>query len=98
MTREEVIRKLATCRSELNSRGVQALLLFGSTARNEAAETSDVDLLVEYAPGVRVGLFDFVRLRRFLSESLGRPVDLVTSDALRGEMKAEILREAIHAA
>ncbi len=98
MTCEEVIDKLAACRSELRNRGVESLSLFGSMARNEAAETSDIDILVEYAPEARVGLFEFVRLRRFLSELLGRQVDLVTPDALREEMRADILREAIHAA
>ena len=67
-------------------------------ARDEADESSDVDILVEFEPGARVGLFEFARLRRTLGEILGRTVDLVTPDALRQEMRAQVLREAVYAA
>jgi hypothetical protein len=77
---------------------VTRLAVFGSVARNEARADSDVDILVEYEPGARVGLFEFVRLQRYLSEVLGRRVDLPTPDALREEMREAVLQEAIRAA
>ena len=49
-------------------------------------------------PDAPIGLFEFARLRRRLSELVGREVDLVTRDAIRPEMRDEILREAVHAA
>jgi hypothetical protein len=67
-------------------------------ARGEATETSDIDVLVEFEEGRQVGLFEFVRLQRYLSELLGRPVDLATPEALRQDMRAQILKEAVRAA
>jgi hypothetical protein len=77
---------------------VKGLYLFGSIARGEGQEGSDVDILVEYEPGARVGMFQFVRLRRELSKILGSEVDLATEDSLHKELKDDILKEAIHAA
>lgn len=95
MKRQEVLDKLATHRAELKAMGIESLALFGSVARDEAADTSDVDLLVEF--NRPVGLFHFVRVRRSLSELLSCPVDLVTPAALREEMRDEMLQEAVHA-
>ena len=93
--REEVLDILAARRSELQEMGVASLALCGSVARDEATDTSDVDLLVEFDRPV--GLFHFARVRRRLSEILGSPVDLATRKALREEMREEILRDAIYA-
>lgn len=97
MNRSEVIKKLALFKDELKQFSVKDLYLFGSYAREEADEQSDLDILVEFEPGAQIGLFEFARLRRRLCELLGREVDLVTRDALRPEMKDQILREAVHA-
>ncbi|MGC8724838.1 MAG: nucleotidyltransferase family protein, partial [Acidobacteriota bacterium] len=74
------------------------LSLFGSAARAEMRTGSDVDILVEFESGAHVGLFEFVRLQRHLSQLLGQAVDLVTPDALRPEMRESILREKVDAA
>ena len=96
MTREKALEILAAHAKELAEAGVASLALFGSVARNEATENSDVDLLVEFDRPV--GLFAFVRLRRRLQEILGRGVDLVTPDALKPPLRERILKEAVHAA
>jgi predicted nucleotidyltransferase len=98
MTREDVLECLRANRNKLNDFAVARLSIFGSVARNQARADSDIDILVEYAPDARVGLFAFVRLQRVLSELLGARVDLATPAALRPEMKDQILREAIRAA
>ena len=97
MNKSEVIKKLASFEDELKKFFVKDLYLFGSYAREEAGEQSDLDLLVEFEAGAQIGLFEFARLRRQLSELLGREVDLVTPDAIRPEMKDQILREAVYA-
>jgi len=97
VNRTEVIKKLALFKDELKQFSVRDLYLFGSYAREEADEQSDLDILVEFEPGAQIGLFEFARLRRRLCELLGREVDLVTRDATRPEMKDQILREAVHA-
>ena len=98
MTREDALKCLAANKDKFNDFAVASLAIFGSVARNQARSDSDIDILVEYQPGARVGLFAFVRLQRFLSELLGVRVDLATPAALREEMKEQILREAIRAA
>jgi predicted nucleotidyltransferase len=58
--------------------GVAYLGLFGSFARGEAGEDSDVDLLVKFDPGANIGLFELDRVQRDLEIRFGRKVDLVT--------------------
>jgi predicted nucleotidyltransferase len=96
--KSEVLQKLALFEDELKEFFVKDLYLFGSYAREEARDESDLDILVEFQPEAHIGLFAFARLRRQLCELLGREVDLVTPDAIRPEMRDEILREAVRAA
>ena len=70
---------------------VTSIGVFGSMARGEASEQSDIDLLVEF--GERKSLFDLVRLERELSATLGRKVDLLTKDALSPYLRERILSE-----
>ena len=93
----DALKILSEHQKELRVRyGVRSIALFGSVSRNEASETSDIDVLVEFDKPV--GLFAFAHIRRYLSELLGCDVDLVTPMALRPEMRERILSEAIHAA
>jgi uncharacterized protein len=98
VTREEVLVKLAASRPELDGFHVTSLSIFGSMARDEASAGSDVDVLVEFDPDAVIGLFEFVRLQRYLTQLLGRRVDLATPDALHKALRASILSEAIRAA
>ena len=98
MNPPDIQRTLATHRDLLRRFGVRELRLFGSAVRGEAVAASDLDLLVEYDHTAPVGLFEFVRLQRALSELLGRPVDLATREALHPALREQILREAIRVA
>lgn len=98
MKREEALQRIRAGQSKLVAFPIKHLAVFGSVARNEAREGSDVDILVEFEPEARVGLFEFARLRRTLGELLGCEVDLATPEALRQEMRAQILQEAVYAA
>ena len=98
MDATDVTRTLLAHREVLQQFAVRQLRLFGSTLRGEAGDASDIDLLVEYDPAARVGLFAFVRLQRRLSELLGRRVDLATPDALHPALRDGILREAVRVA
>ncbi|RPI29813.1 MAG: nucleotidyltransferase [Acidobacteria bacterium] len=77
---------------------IRALYIFGSVARGEESPGSDIDILVEFEPGSRIGLFAFARLQRRLSELLEKRVDLVTRDGLHRALKDRILKEAVRAA
>lgn len=98
MTRDDILEKLAASRPELDQFHVESLSVFGSVARGEASDDSDVDVLVEFEAEAVVGMFEFVRLQRYLSELLGRRVDLATPDALHKALRDGILSEAIRAA
>ena len=98
MDATDVTRTLLAHREVLQQFAVRELRLFGSTLRGEAGDASDIDLLVDYDPAARVGLFAFVRLQRRLSELLGRRVDLATPDALHPALRDGILREAVRVA
>ena len=98
MKKDNVLKKLSENRQLLKSYGVKNIHVFGSVARGEAEAGSDVDLLVEFEPSAHVGMFEFSRLRRELSQLLNCRVDLATPDALHKGMKEDILREAIRAA
>jgi len=73
--------------------GVRCLWVFGSFARGEADEQSDLDLLVEFYPGQVPGL-DFIRLEEELSRLFGRRVDLHTAKSLSRHFREEVLKEA----
>ncbi|HNX29060.1 MAG TPA: nucleotidyltransferase family protein [Syntrophomonadaceae bacterium] len=73
---------------------VSKIGVFGSFARGEATEESDVDILVEFDR--RVDLFHFIELQDRLAEILGRKVDLVTPKALKPLIKDRILREVLY--
>ncbi|AEF95421.1 DNA polymerase beta domain protein region [Desulfotomaculum nigrificans CO-1-SRB] len=66
----------------LKNYGVNRAYLFGSFARGEQTEDSDIDLLVEYAPGVSKSIFKVVELKYELEEALQRKVDIVTEQAI----------------
>ncbi len=87
----EISRKRieAFCRAN----GVRRLALFGSILRDDFRPDSDVDILVEFQPGVRVGLA-FIRMQDELSIILGRSVDLHTPGSLSKYFRDEVLREA----
>jgi uncharacterized protein len=95
MRREEVQRRLAAHRAELEGLGVRSLDLFGSIARGDSGADSDVDLLVEFDRPV--GLFQFFRVQRRLEAIVGRPVDLVMKDAIKRQLRTRILAETVSA-
>ena len=72
---------------------IQRLALFGSVLRDDFGPDSDVDVLVEFDPDVRVGLH-FFTLEQELSEILGRKVDLNTLGFLSKYFRDEVLAEA----
>lgn len=74
--------------------GVTRLALFGSTARDTATETSDIDVLVAFdGPATSKRYFG---VQFYLEDLLGHPVDLVTEKALRPELRPYIEKEAIN--
>jgi uncharacterized protein len=67
--------------------------VFGSIARDKAGPASDIDLLVELAPGRT--LLDLLGFRDQATEILGIPVDVATPDMLKERIRTEVLAEAL---
>lgn len=96
MERDQILALLKSRKRRLKKFGIHSLSIFGSVARDQTHENSDVDILVDFEKPI--GLFEYARLKMYLEEILERPVDLVTPEALRQELREDILREAIRAA
>jgi uncharacterized protein len=96
MSVQDVVKRLQESRPGWERYGVAALFVFGSVARGEARDGSDVDLLVDFSRPI--GLFEFIGLQDYLTSVLGRRVDLVTRAALKPRMRERVLTEAVRAA
>ncbi len=93
LTRADVEARLASAHLEILEMGVRRLALFGSVQRNSARPDSDVDVLVEFQPGMKS--FDrLLALGDLLERSLNRPVELVTLESLSPFIGPHILAEA----
>lgn len=93
-SRDEILATLRAMKPDLVRRfGVRDLSLFGSFARGDATAGSDVDILVDVDP--EIGL-EFVTLASILEDALGRPVDLISTRALRPRHLEAIRPEAVH--
>ncbi len=89
-----IIKTLRELREQIRSKfKAEVVGIFGSYARGEQREGSDLDLLVHFLEGA--SLFDLVELGEFLEEKLGLKVDIVSDRAIRRELKDDILREMV---
>lgn len=73
---------------------IAELAVFGSTARHEQTDSSDIDLLYTLTPDSNIG-WEIEELNERLVEILGRPVDLVSKNYLHKMLRAQILSEAV---
>ena len=91
MERSEVIAKLKRHEGELKRLGVEHLYLFGSTARGEAREDSDVDLFFDHPEG-SLGLFALIDVKEEAARIVGHKTDIMTRRSLH-----PVLRDGIEA-
>jgi hypothetical protein len=91
MKRDDAIAILKQHETELRQLGVEHLYLFGSTARGEAREDSDVDLFFDHPEG-SLGLYQLMDVKDTAARILGRKTDIMTRRSLH-----PVLRERIEA-
>lgn len=97
MEKQAVLRQLRSHIGQIRQRfSVRALAIFGSIARDDAADDSDVDVLVVFDG--KAGFDLFMDLKFYLEDLLGTQVDLVTDKALRPQVRRAIEQEMIHVA
>jgi uncharacterized protein len=94
MKRDEAMSRLKERASDLKRLGVEHLYLFGSTARDEAGDDSDVDLFFDYQRG-KLGLFELMDVREATAQILGRPADMITRDSLHKTLRKRIEASAL---
>ena len=96
VNREEILEKLRELKPLLKQEyGAVKLGLFGSVARGDNTENSDIDILIEIKRP-KFTLFDFVGLKQFLEEKLNCKVDLVIERAIKSRLKKSILSETLY--
>lgn len=88
----EIKTILYSHKKQLSDLGTRHLAIFGSASRDEAKESSDIDILVDF--DAKKGIFVFADLKFFLEDILGTDVDLVSKRALHPALKKRILHEA----
>jgi hypothetical protein len=96
MTRAEALAKLRAHRDQLYQMGIEHVAIFGSTARDEAANASDLDLAITLRADVRLG-WDYFDLDERVGKLLGIQVDLVSDPDRRPRLRAAIERDRVDA-
>jgi predicted nucleotidyltransferase len=95
MRRNEVIARLKTGEPTLRRQGVAALYLFGSHARDEAADDSDVDVFIDKDRTRPFGFDEFMDVYLLLQQQFGDRVDYGTREGLHPELRPSIERQAL---
>ena len=91
---QAILEILRTHRGALTEMGVLTLALFGSAARGELRPDSDIDMLTELEPPYT---FDrYIRVKFYLEDLLGRPVDLVMAETLKSRVRPFVEKEAVY--
>lgn len=75
------------------ARGATDVRIFGSAARGEAGESSDLDILVRFEPGY--SLWDHIGLEQDLRDLLEMPVDVVVEDNLRDDIRRYVMQDVV---
>ena len=92
--KEQILQQLSDFKIQLaQNYHITSLALFGSMARDEATDKSDIDILVDFSQ--MPDLLTFIELEEKLKSILGKNVDLVPRRKLRAELLQSILKEAI---
>ena len=94
MQRDDAIAKLRAHEAELKQLGVEHLYLFGSTARDNAQQESDVDLFFDY-DRAKLSLFGLMDVKERTSSILGCNADIMTRDSLHKALRARIEATAV---
>jgi predicted nucleotidyltransferase len=92
-TRDQVIAQITANRPALARYGVKSLALFGSAARDKLRKGSDIDVLVQFDPAT---WSNYIGLKFYLEDLLGRSVDLVTPKALKAATRPSIEKDLVY--
>lgn len=97
MDRQTALDRLRREKPALQALGLKGVSLFGSTARGDASEASDLDLAVTLDEAQAIDLFRFAAMTERVSRLLGTQVDMIVEPARNPRMQAEIDRDRVRA-
>jgi predicted nucleotidyltransferase len=93
-TREEILQKLKALKPLIAERyRLRSIALFGSYARGDQTEESDVDILVDVDPSIGLG---FIDLADMIEERLGIKTDVVAADGLRPRYRPYVTKDLLY--
>jgi len=92
-SRDQVITKIKANRRALKGYGIKSFALFGSTAKDKMRKRSDVDVLVQFDKSTWA---NYIGLKFYLEDLLGREVDLVTPKAIKPAAKPSIEKDLLY--
>jgi uncharacterized protein len=96
MNSSEAIATLKRSEQALRKRGVMHAALFGSVARGVNKAESDIDILIEIDPDVRMTVFDYVDLKDYIAGLFDEPVDVVNREALKTYIRSAATADALY--
>jgi len=95
MTQSELLDKLSCVKTDLKKKfGIEEMALFGSYARNEAQEGSDIDIAI-LKMDLKSG-FDIIRAKNYLQEYFDKDIDIGTFDSMKTFVKYRIKKDFIY--
>jgi predicted nucleotidyltransferase len=93
ITKDDILKRRDEIVAVAQRYGASDIRIFGSVARGDATETSDVDFIVRFEPGR--SLFDHGGLLMDLRELLGVEVDVISEGGIKGRWREHLMREAV---
>jgi len=97
MNRSDVISTLRAHEAELRGRGVLHAALFGSLARNEGGDSSDIDIMIDLSPDATIGVFEYVGITQYLTDLFAGRVDVANRATLKPLVRPSAERDAVYA-
>jgi predicted nucleotidyltransferase len=97
MDAQEAVATLRRHEHALRARGVAHAAVFGSVARGDNRPDSDVDILVEFAPGAEGTIYEYIRFKEYVAGLFQGPVDVIDRAALKPHLQAPSARDAVYA-
>ncbi|HBD95094.1 MAG: hypothetical protein A2015_02355 [Spirochaetes bacterium GWF1_31_7] len=97
MTKEDILQKLKQNKSIFIKYGIKRIAIFGSYARNEATEESDIDLMYEINDETSISYIDFFELEELLCKDFNKKVELVNYKYMNPIIKKTAEKDFIYA-
>ena len=97
MQKQDIIARLRENEAGLRARGVLHAALFGSRARGDNRTDSDIDIMIEFAPGAPVSLWDYAGIKSDIVAFFDNKVDVVSSDSLKPHIRPAATADAFYA-